>query len=103
MANRNRPPFKPTIATVAQLEEFQEQVKGVLQEWGTRLAITEHAVSQLIQDVYYSEDVEFKSDPDTPVSNDTIDERPGASGPEVELDAGDFVPPAGTDEYGSLD
>jgi hypothetical protein len=35
-----------------------ENIKAVLTEFGTRLAITEHAVSQLIQDTYYADEAE---------------------------------------------
>lgn len=73
--------FKPTLVTRGEFEELVEKVNHVLAQFGTRLAITEFALQELIQDVYYAEDGELPEEdgepegPDEPEAEETPAER----------------------------
>jgi hypothetical protein len=47
--------FKSRFVTNGQLDEFEKRLASVVSAFGARLSITEFAVKQIIDDVYYSE------------------------------------------------
>ena len=65
MANSNQ--RRPTLATIAQVEDLEERVTNTLMGVLARIEILEHVVSSVIQDLYVDESPDVPDDvPDEP-------------------------------------
>jgi hypothetical protein len=75
MASGNPPVrgFRSTVATAAQVEALEAKFTDILAGLFTRLAITEHAMSQVIQDLYYPPEAEDGFDDDAVAANEAFD------------------------------
>lgn len=78
MANRNRQTFEPKLASYKDLKAMEQHVEGltaVLTNVIDRLALLEHAVSNIIGDMYYQDQPRPEPSMDDDVEDNTFEEE----------------------------